>query len=132
MKGGALSCIGAPALVASLGELAGPSLIAWLLGDGLELDKGGVEVRQGRQARDKGENNLERGRVKLTGTPMLGLPPVPSGDAAFFWYAVYSGLARITLHVAPSWVYIIPMKPTVEGSGPGRREQRYVGVGVVG
>ena len=71
--------------------MSGLSLIAWLLGGGgLELDKGGVEVRQGRQARDKGENNLERGRVKLTGTPMLGLPPVPSGDAAFVWYAVYS------------------------------------------
>ena len=27
---------------------------------------------------------------------------------------------------------IVPMKPTVEGSGPGRREQRDVGVGVVG
>ena len=27
---------------------------------------------------------------------------------------------------------VIPMKPTVEGSGPGRREQRDVGVGVVG
>ena len=99
---GALSCIGAPALVASLGGVAGLSLIAWLLGGGLELDKGGVEVRQGRHARDKGENNLERRRVKLTGTPTLGLPPVPSGDAALFWYNVYSGLARMTLHVASS------------------------------
>jgi hypothetical protein len=50
------------------------------------------------------EKTLERGRVKDTGTPMLGLPPVPSGDDAFFWYEVYSGLARITLHVTPSWV----------------------------
>ena len=105
---GALSFVGAPARVASLGEVSGLSLIAWLLGGGLELDKGSVEVRQGRHARDNGEKNLERGRVKLTGTPTLGLPPVPSGDAAFFWYAVYSGLARITLHVAPSWVLLYP------------------------
>ena len=85
---GALSFIGAPALVASLGGVAGLSLIAWLLGGGVKLGKGCV--RQGRHARDKGEKNLERGRVKLTGTPTLGLPPVPSGVAAFFWYAVYS------------------------------------------
>ena len=58
---GALSFIGALALVASLGEVAGLSLIAWMLGSGLELDKGGVEVRHGRHARDKGEKNLERG-----------------------------------------------------------------------
>jgi hypothetical protein len=33
---------------------------------------------------------------------------VPSGEAAFFWYAVYSGLARMTLHVVPSWVLLYP------------------------
>ena len=86
--------------------VSGLSLIAWLLGGGLKLGKGCV--RQGRHVRDNGEKNLERGRVKRTGTPTLGLPPVPSGDAAFFWYAVYSGLARITLHVAPSWVLLYP------------------------
>ena len=85
---GALGFVGAPARVASLGEVSGLSLIAWLLGGGLELGKG--KVRQGRHARDNGRKNLERGRVKLTGTPTLGLPPVPSGVAAFFWYAVYS------------------------------------------
>jgi hypothetical protein len=76
------------------------------VGGGLELDPCGV--RQGRHARDKGEKNLERGRVKLTGSPTLGLPPVPSGDVAFFWYAVYSGLARMALHVNPSWVLLYP------------------------
>ncbi len=63
---------------------------------------------------------MERGRVKDTGTPMLGLPPVPSGDCAFFWYEVYSGLARITLHVIPSWVLlIIPMKMAMQASSSG-------------
>jgi hypothetical protein len=33
---------------------------------------------------------------------------VASGDAAFFWYEVYSGLARITLHVIQSWVLLNP------------------------
>ena len=92
--------------MASLGGVGGLSLIAWLLGGGLELDICGV--RQGRHARGNGEKNLERGRVKLTGTPTLGLPPVPSGDVAFFWYAVYSGWARMTLHVTPSWVLLYP------------------------
>ena len=85
---GALGFIGAPALVASLGGVSGLSLIAWLLGGGLELGKD--KVRQGRHARGNGRKNLDRGREKLTGTPTLGLPPVTSGVAAFFWYAVYS------------------------------------------
>jgi hypothetical protein len=54
--------------------------------------------RHGIQKRCNGAKNLERGQVKCTGTPMLGLPPVPSGDVAFFWYEVYSGLARIMLN----------------------------------
>ncbi len=52
-------------------------------------------MRQGRHARDKGEKNLERGRVKLTGTPTLGLPPVPSGDAAF---SLVRGVLQIGAH----------------------------------
>ncbi len=40
--------------------------------------------RHGIQTRCNGAKNLERGRMKCTGTPMLGLPPVPSGDVAFF------------------------------------------------
>jgi hypothetical protein len=55
---------------------------------------------------------------------MLGLPPVPSGDVAFLWYEVYSGLARITYVARDPIVGIVePMKPAVEGAGPGRREQ---------
>jgi hypothetical protein len=50
----------------------------------------------------------KRKRVNVTGTPMLGLPPVPSRDCAFVWYEVYSGLARITLHVVPSWLLLYP------------------------
>jgi hypothetical protein len=67
----------------------------------------------------KGLKNLERGRVKVTGTPMLGLPPVPSGDCAFFWYEVYSGLCAYHIARCPIMGVVEPMKPTVEGAGSG-------------
>jgi hypothetical protein len=86
----------------------------------------------GIQTRCNGAKNLEWGRVKCTGTPMLGLPPVPSGDVAFF---LVRGVLRIGAHYVardPIMGIVKPMKPAVEGAGPGRREQGDVRVRVRG
>ncbi len=88
--------------------------------------------RHGIHTRCNGTKNLDRGRVKCTGTPMLGLPPVPSGDDALFWYEVYSGSARIMLHVTPVMGSVEPMMPAVERAMSGRREQGDVRVRVRG
>ncbi len=128
---GALSFVGAPALVASLGEVAGLSLIALLLGSGLELGKGGVEVRQGRHARDDGK------KIR-TGTGETYRYPYVRVTASAVWccriFLVRGVLVISAHHVTRCSIMgiIILMKPTVEGSGPGRRGQRDVGVGVMG
>ena len=89
-----------------LGWVACLTLEAWLRGgEGRENMCKGVG-EQGRQA-VRGEKNL-RGREYATGTPILGLPPVPTSVRAFFISAVYSGEALMILHTAPWWVLFHP------------------------
>jgi hypothetical protein len=72
------------------------------------------------QTQGNGAKKLEWERVKVTGTPMLGLPPVPSGDYALFWYEVYSG-------VVPVMGVVVPMNESNSrriGAGPRRVARR--------
>ena len=88
--------------------------------------------RHGIQTRCNGAKNLERGRVKCTGTPMLGLPPVPSGDVALFLVRGVLGIGAHNVARDPIMGNVEPMKPAVEGAKPGRREQGDVRVRVRG
>ena len=72
----------------------------WLLGletgaCGLGRDKC---VRQG----------MQRAKGRITGGPTFGLPPLPSGDAAAFICAVYSGDVIIFLHCGLLWEVFHP------------------------
>ncbi len=55
-----------------------------------------VGVRQGTQCK-----GWKKGRRCVTGTPIFGLPPVPSGVRAAFIMLVYSWLEPMTLQVSP-------------------------------
>jgi hypothetical protein len=61
--------------------------------------------------------------VKVTGTPILGLPPVPSGDCAFCLVRGVLGIGAHHIARYPIMGVIEPMKPTLEGSGPGGGEE---------
>ncbi len=58
--------------------------------------------------------------MKDTGTPMLGLPPVPSGDCAFFLVRGVLGISAHHIARDPVMGIIVPMKPAIEGAGSGR------------
>jgi hypothetical protein len=89
-----------------LGWVVCLTLETWLRGgEGGENMYKGVGG-QGRHA-VRGEKKL-RGREYATGTPILGLPPVPTSVRAFFISAVYSGEALMILHTAPWWVLFHP------------------------
>ncbi len=86
--------------------------------------------RHGIHTRCNGAKHLDQGRVKCTGTPMLGLPPVPSGDVAFFGTRCTIGAHIVTRD--PVMGNVEPMKPALERARPGRREQGDVRVRVRG
>jgi hypothetical protein len=71
------------------------------------------------------------GTVECTGTPMLGLPPVPSGDVAFLVRGIL-GIGAHNISRDPIMGNVEPMKPAVEGARPGRREQEDIRVKVRG
>ena len=92
--------------VRRVGWVACLTLETWLRGG-----EGGENVCKGvggqRRHAVKGEKKL-RGREYSTGTPILGLPPVPTSVRAFFISTVYSGETRMILHTAPWWVLFHP------------------------
>ncbi len=52
--------------------------------------------------------------MKDTGTPMLGLPPVPSGDVAFFLVRGALGIGAHYVARDPIMGIIIPMKAAID------------------
>ncbi len=105
-----------------LGWVACLTLEAWLRGgEGRENVCKGVGG-QGRHA-VRGEKNL-RGRENATGTPILGLPPVPTSVRAFFISAVcvFRGGPHDFTH--GSMVGIVPpMEPAIKITGRGRGQE---------
>ena len=51
---------------------------------------------------------MQRAKGRITGGPTFGLPPLPSGDAAAFICAVYSGDVIIFLHCGLLWEVFHP------------------------
>jgi hypothetical protein len=92
--------------VRRVGWVACLTLETWLRGGGGRENVCKGVGGQGRHA-VKGEKKL-RGRENPTGTPILGLPPVPTSVRALFISGVYCGDALIILHTAPWWVLFHP------------------------
>jgi hypothetical protein len=118
---GALSFVGAPALLTSLGGSAGLSLIAWLLGGGRELEE---SVKKGR-IKSRRTNMIQGLKTIITGTGEIYLYSDVRVTASAVWgccIVLVRGVIGIgSHHIAcdPVMVVIKPMKPTAERSGPG-------------